>query len=253
MKSNTNLNIALTDSRLLLFLIIFVAAILRFWNFINIPFTHDEMSTLFRTRFDSFSDLIDLGVRTDTHPPGIQVFLYYWIKLFGDANWVVKLPFISMGLGLIWYVFLIGKKWFNDSVGLISASLITVLQFTVMYSQIARPYISGAFLIMGFTYYLSLLISTPKVKYFRNYALVVLFAILSAYNHHFSLLAVGLIGVQGLVFLDRKYILKYLSIAVVVAVFYLPNIEIFLSQLERGGVGDWLGVPGPGFILEFFS
>ncbi len=58
-----------------LLLILIVAAALRFWDLWELPFMHDEFSALFRTQYDSFSDLIRLGVvQNDSHPAGVQVF-----------------------------------------------------------------------------------------------------------------------------------------------------------------------------------
>ena len=58
--------------------ILVVAFLLRFFDLFNIPFTHDEFSTLFRTNFSSFSELIEKGVKIDAHPAGLQVFIYYY-------------------------------------------------------------------------------------------------------------------------------------------------------------------------------
>ena len=64
-----------------LVLILLFAAVLRFWNYFEIPFTHDEFSALFRTQFNSFSELIDKGIKIDGHPAGVQMFLYFWVKI----------------------------------------------------------------------------------------------------------------------------------------------------------------------------
>jgi hypothetical protein len=93
------------SNKLILFVILAAGAILRFWNFADIPFAHDEFSALFRTDFSNFSDLINYGVKPDGHPAGIQVFLYYWIFIFGATEWVVKLPFALMGVASIWVMY----------------------------------------------------------------------------------------------------------------------------------------------------
>ena len=60
-------------------LILLAAVILRFYNYGEIPFTHDEFSALIRTQYDSLGEVLRFGVMEgDTHPAGIQVFLYYW-------------------------------------------------------------------------------------------------------------------------------------------------------------------------------
>ena len=100
------------SNKLILFLIVLTGALLRFYNYAEIPFTHDEFSALFRLDFNSFSELIQKGVKIDGHPAGIHVFLYYWTKAFGSTEWVVKLPFTIFGIISIWLVYLIATKWF---------------------------------------------------------------------------------------------------------------------------------------------
>ena len=80
-------------------LIVIVGSVLRFYNFSELPYSFDEFSALFRTRFDNFRDLIYFGVKTtDTHPAGVQVFMYYWVKIFGESEMIVKFPFILFGI-----------------------------------------------------------------------------------------------------------------------------------------------------------
>ncbi|MFZ4414916.1 MAG: hypothetical protein ACOYOV_17650, partial [Bacteroidales bacterium] len=59
---------------ILIFIILAVGVILRFYKFTEIPFTNDELSALYRARFDSFHELIAKGVLIDGHPAGVQVF-----------------------------------------------------------------------------------------------------------------------------------------------------------------------------------
>lgn len=243
----------LTQTKYLLLLVILVGTIIRFWNYFNMPFTYDEMSALNRTGFSSFSDLIHQGVKVDAHPPLIQVFLNYWVAIFGKVEWIVKLPFVLMGIASLGLTYGIGKKWFNESVGLIASSFLTIMQFSVMYSLIARPYISGMFLLLMMVYYWSHLIQNPQEKYWKNWTLTLLFATLCAYNHHFSLLAAGIIGVTGLFLANKKETLKYVLLLPAGFLLFLPNLSIFLYQLNIGGVGAWLGPPTPSFIWDFLQ
>lgn len=119
-------------------IVLTVGTVLRFYGFPHIPFTYDELSAWGRTDFTSFRELIDHGVRGDGHPALIQVFLFYWRKLFGDSEASFKFPFLLMGIASIYLSYLLGKKWFSETTGLLSAAFVSVLQYTVMYSQIAR-------------------------------------------------------------------------------------------------------------------
>ena len=234
--------------------ILFIGSILRFYNYVEIPFTHDEFSALFRLNFDSFSELIEKGVKVDGHPAGVHVFLYYWTKVFGSSEWIVKLPFTIFGIVSIWIIYLIGKKWFNETVGLISAAFIASIQFTVIYSQIARPYISGMFFSLIMVYYWTLIIKTSEKNFFKNICLFVLASTICAYNHHFSLLFAVIVGLSGLFMIQKKYTLKYIISGLLIFMLYIPHLGIFFYQLNIGGIGGldgWLGKPTNDFIIQY--
>ena len=124
---------------IVLTLLLLLAAVLRLIHPFQIPFTTDELGALNRTEFNSFSELISKGVIIDAHPAGVQVFLYYWTKFFGYSEIAVKLPFIICGILSVLYVFRLGQAWFNSTTGLVCAAFVATVQYTIMYSQIARP------------------------------------------------------------------------------------------------------------------
>ena len=232
-------------------LILVVAAILRFFHFSEIPFTHDEFSALFRLDFSTFSDLIEKGVMVDFHPAGVQVFLYYYTHWFGTQEWVVKLPFALMGLGSVWYMYKLGKLWFHETAGLLSAALLASIQYAVMYSQIARPYISGLFFSLTMVYFWSQMIKSPQKGFLKNGILYVLSAALCAYNHHFSLLFVFIVGLTGVFMVEKEYRWRYIFFGLAVFVTYIPHLKVLFYQLSKGGVEGWLAKPNSDFFSEY--
>ena len=240
------------DKALLTFILL-VAAVLRFYNFGDIPFTHDEFSAIFRLKANSFSELIATGVKPDGHPAGVQVFLFYWTKIFGTTEWIVKLPFTMAGILSIPLIFSIGKNWFGKTTGFLSAAFLASLQYSVMYSQIARPYISGMFLCLVMVFFWTRLIKQPEKRFYLNAVALALSAAACAYNHHFSFLFAILVGISGLFFIQRKYLVKYVFIGITAAILYLPHINIFIYQLNKGGVEGWLAKPDNYFLLTYLS
>ncbi|MDR2409533.1 MAG: glycosyltransferase family 39 protein [Bacteroidales bacterium] len=232
-------------------LIALVAIATRFWNYIDLPLTHDELSALFRTRFDNFPDLIKNGVAIDVHPPLVQVFLYYWVQLFGTAEWIVKLPFTLCGLGSLIFAYLIGKRWFNHTVGLILAAFLSTMEYTVMYSQIARPYINGLFFTLAMVYFWTDLIQNPKKKNLLPAFFYVFFAVCCSYNHHLSLLFTAIVGISGLFFLRRKALIKYIIINACIVILFLPNLPLFFTQLKMGGAEGWLAKPHNDWLVGY--
>ena len=237
---------------IILSLIVVVAAILRFYDFSNLPLTHDELSAFYRLKFDSFGELIEKGVLTDTHPAGVQVFLYYWTMLFGFSDMVFKLPFVLFGLASIVVAFFVSKKWFNGTVGLLLAASMATLQFHVMYSQVARPYISGLFFAMLMVYFWSQIVFENKHKKFDSLAGWILCAAVCCYNHHLSLLFAFIVGLTGLFFLKKEIIKPYIISLVAILILYIPHVSIFLDQFGQGGL-EWLRAPGKDFIIEHLA
>ncbi len=239
--------------RLLIFLIITIGAVLRFYNYGAIPFTHDEFSAIFRTQFNNFHDLIAKGVVTDTHPAGVQVFLYYWVKLTGLSEPLVKLPFTIFSLISVYLIYSIGRRWFSATAGLISASFLAFLQYPVMYGQIARPYASGLFLVLLMVHFWTNLMLSPNRRYYLNLVAYILTSALCAYNHHFSLLFCGIVALTGVFMISKPRRISYILSWILILQLYVPHISIFLGQLKQGGIGGWLSKPRPDFILDYLG
>lgn len=247
--------LSITD-KVFLSVILLIAASLRLYHLDSVPFMHDEFSALSRTSYDSFSELIQQGIKIDSHPAGTQLFLYYMVKLFGWNEFWLKLPFALMGIASVFLIFKIGQQWFNTNVGLISAAFVTVSELFLFYSQLIRPYSSGLFCVLLFVYYWNRMLfidEKPSVKVCVGFALS---AFLSSQMHNFSLAQAGLIYLAGLLFLkkDNKLQIKaYLLSGVVALILFLPTSPIFYHQLfVNGGIGGWLSMPKASFIIDFF-
>lgn len=236
------------SGNLLLVFILLLAAVLRLWDLTSIPFSHDEFSALFRLRYDSLSDLIRDGVMTDAHPALVQVFLYAWTALFGRVEWVVKIPFLLMGIASVGLIYQLGKHWYNATAGALSASVFCFLQSAVLHSQAARPYSSGLFLVLGcmlaWEYY--------RLHGKRIYLAVMAVAMwLAALNHYFSLLEVTLFGLYAY-FITPANLRRNYSIAVAGAIIaFLPHIPVTLAQLGLGGIGEVLSPPDSAFLKNY--
>lgn len=237
----------------ILFLLL-IASILRFYKVIDLQYTFDELSALNRLEYSSFSELIKKGVMPDAHPALVQVFLYYYTSLFGTTEWLVKLPFIFTGIGSVYVVYSIGKRWFNETAGILTATLLACTQFFVFYSVTARPYISGLFLsLLVLKFWLEIVFNDSAKT--RHYLLFALFAALAALNHHFSMMFAGLCGLLGLFFIQKSNAIKYLLGCVGAVIIYSPHFSILLIQLKTGGIGvssgGWLNPPENDFIVNF--
>ena len=238
---------------ILLGVIMLVAAVLRLWKLGQIPFMHDEFSALLRTRFDNFHDFIQQGIMPDSHPIGVQLFLWGWVKLFGWSAFWVKLPFVLMGIGSIYLIYLIGRQWFNRKVGLFSAAFFAVSQFTIFYSQLARPYSAGLFfvLLMAVFWYKVVFGTKTTTKDYVGFALSAWACSLIQY---FSIAQAGLIFLTGLFFLPKERRKAYWLSGIAAVVLFAPTLPIFYQQLfVSGSIGGWLSAPKFTFFTDFLQ
>lgn len=238
-------------------LILFSCISLRFFPFFNYQFTLDELSGLGRTTFSSFDDLVEKGVKTsDTHPALIQILLFCFAKLFGYANWVIKLPFLLMSFGSIIYGYLFSLRNFSKQAGIFSSIILSFSLIFVFYAPIARMYVSGVFFSMALLFYFFEIFFLNHTKFF-NYFFLGLFALLSALNQHLNGLFALTLCASGLVFLNNSNFKSYLITCTVVVVCYLPHLPVTLYQFNIGGIGfdqgGWLPIPEKDALWQFLK
>jgi len=238
---------------LLIGVIVVVAAVLRLWKLGQVPFMHDEFSALLRIRFDNFHDFIQQGIMPDSHPIGVEAFLWLWVRIFGWSEFWVKLPFALMGIGSVYLIYLIGRQWFNRKVGLFSAAFFAVSQFTVFYSQLARPYSAGLFFVLLMALFWHKVVFGTKTTT-RDYVGFALSAWACSLMQYFSIAQAGLIFLTGLFFLPKERRKAYWMSGIGAVLLFAPTLPIFYQQLfVSGSIGGWLSVPKSTFLLDFIQ
>ena len=230
-----------------LFWILLVALGLRLVLLGSWSLSNDELSGLNRTSPDSYLEMLDYGVRSEGHPAGYHTFVYVWTGIFGTNTFLYRLPFALAGFLSVLLMYLIGNRWFNRSVGLAAAAAWAVLELPLLYSQLARPYALGMAAVLLLTWGWTR-IMLDKEKWW-NWAYIV-GAIACIYLHYFSFLMAGLLGLAGLLFVQKEWRLKFLLLQVGLLLTFLPHIGLFFDQLAQGGVGEWLDPPEIDFWYE---
>jgi len=250
----TNKGLNNRTSTFLLVAIIFLGFIIRLIHGLSYGFANDELSALSRLNFNNLHDLIINGIAVDAHPAFVQMFLFYWTKIFGTGLFAVRLPFILAGTIVIWVTYKTARFWSDNTSSLIAASIISFSGYPILYSELARPYAFGM-LFSTLTLYFFSRIFIGKKNSLKNFAGFSICVLASMYTHYFSLFVSGLIYASGLFFLNKKTIRNYLFSFFIILILYLPYLPIFLQQISYkgvGGPGGWLGAPGSTWLWDYF-
>lgn len=241
-----------------LFALIFLFGVtMRFIPVSHYQFSHDELSGLSRTIFPTFSQELNYGVMVlDTHPPLIQMFLWYWTKLFGYNEIAIKMPFLLCGVFAVYYLYRFCKSFFNDSTALISATVLSLSFIFLVYSSYARMYMPGVmFGVLLLNAIFKILFNTTVNN--KDYIFFSLLSLLCAYNHHLSCLFAATLAFLALFYLPKERLQKFILFCLVTLVLYLPQLPITLYQFSTGGlgtsVGGWLSVPRSSEIYFFIK
>ncbi|MCK4662421.1 MAG: glycosyltransferase family 39 protein [Bacteroidales bacterium] len=236
-------------NEIILAIIILIGCILRFYNCAEMSLGNDELSILSRLQYDNFKQLITEGVYPDGNPAGIQVFMYYWTKLFGFSVLSIRIPYIIAGIFSIFIIYLISSLWFNKQVGLFTAVSIAVLQFPLFYSQIARMYSIGLLFSLLTVYFWTKLLFTDNQKNIKILIAYILSSVACFYIHYFSFLFAIIVGLTGLLFLKRTNYKIYLIGLISPLILFLPHLKITLHQFGSKDVG-LLSVPKANWLME---
>lgn len=226
---------------LLFAILLFLALVLRLTVLIDFPFTHDELSMLYRIGYDDFATLIKEGVLTDVHPAGIQVFYHYYAKWFGESELIIRIPPLLCHLLALYLLYQLSRKLFSHEAALLAVAAWSVMQYALYYSLQARPYAFGGLAVMLLVYsFYHLVYAEEKQVHFKSVAGMAIGTAMAAYFHHLAALWVVVFYVFALL-LFRNRVRKWTFAAGAVGfLLYVPHLPIFFKQLKMGSSEAWL-------------
>lgn len=201
----------------MIYLILLLGLILRLIS-LNQSLWLDETTTALVSKM-SLGDLFTKFLPGDFHPPLYYLLVKYWVAIFGNSEFLLRLPSVFFGVATIYLIFLIGKEVFGRNVGLMASVLLATSGLHVYYSQEARMYSLATFLV-------SLAFFTFLKKKWLVLSLVLLLVGLTDY--------VSLFVVPVFLLLSYKQWKKLLLTLAPLAVGFLIWTPIFISQLNAG-------------------
>ena len=94
-------------------------------------------------KFDAAKNLQQVSeglLRTDTHPPLYFWLMHYWMRVWGDSIFAVRLFSVLLGLFSVFLAYRLTLRLFHQQAANFAALLVSVSAFSVRYSQEARAY-----------------------------------------------------------------------------------------------------------------
>ena len=231
-------------------LCLFIGVLLRLGWPAEMSFINDELSTWSKVNYDSVAAVIDNIKAVDSHPVGMYVFVYYWTLLFGYSEWAIKLPFFLFSFVSMYWVYSLAQRWFSKQAALIVLAYFVSLQFPIWWSGIARQYQSGLFCGLWMVHCWSKILIENDVR--KRYWLgFVLAGAACMYNHYFSLIFAATVGVSGLFWVKKSYLIRYIGAGLAMLLLFAPHWPITIYQLTNADGHLWYAVPDASFFGEY--
>lgn len=210
-----------------LIVIIILGAFLRFFSLTTRPFNGDE-GLIALTVSNGFLNIFTKSA-LDVHPPLLHILTYLSTQCFGINEWSVRLPSVLAGIGIIYFGWLLARKFINEKIALILAFLLAICPYLIYFSQEARMYsLFGFFSLVSFYYFLTV---TEKPK-FINFFLYIVSSILMIYAQYlgFFVLFIQFIYLLANYKKIKQYWLGWLASFIVILLTFLPQSFIFYRQ-----------------------
>lgn len=230
-----------------LFVVLSLGAALRLYGLDVQSLWNDELSAWRRSNYDTLAEVMARGIPPD-HPPGYQIFLYYWMRLVGDSEMALRLPSALAGIAAISAIFLLGRKLYSAKEGVIAAAFTAVLWAPLYYSQEARANMIVMLLVILSIYWLIDIWQAIRQGEKMPVTAVVgylLTTVTMAYLHYFGLFFVLLQATFMALYFWRQpktwWRLCLLYGAILLA--YLPWITQATHTLAAGS-SNWTSKPG---------
>jgi uncharacterized membrane protein len=106
----------------------------------------------------------------DLHPPFYQIFMFGWIRCFGDSELSVRTPPLLFGLGSILLTYALTARMAGKKTALLASFFLAASPVHIWYSQEARSYSSLLFfLLLSLLAYLELKAENPRRIWYLVY------------------------------------------------------------------------------------
>ena len=167
---------------LLLGIIIIFAAFLRVFMLGSKGFWVDEIQSTAFSQND-ISTMLRYISQTEFSPP-LNYLVLHFVSLLGKTEFIFRLPFAFSGILTVFVAYKFGSLLFTKKEGLITAFLLAISPFHIIYSRDARMY--SLFTLFSLLSYLFFYIAVKKNKW-SHWLFYSLSTSLSLYTHYFTL------------------------------------------------------------------
>src|SRR3989344_1555168 len=227
-----------------LIVIVLIGGILRIVDLGTESLWNDEILSVDHASQPTAADVVEHVKNREAAPPGHYLVLHYWILLFGDADFSVRLLSVLFSVASIVLLYIVTRLYFSERTALIAALLFATSMSQVLYAQEARLYSMFTFLVLMTTYFFfrGFMVRT----HILHRVLYVVALIAALYTNYLAGVVIVFYGF--LLLWNRRATLRWMMLTACALLLSAPLAFIVADQFARanGGLSEVLlsyGVP----------
>lgn len=240
----------MNKNKVLVFLILVVAAAVRLYNLAAASLWHDEAFSALLINY-SWGEMFH-RIALDVHPPLYYVLLRFWADIFGHSLFALRGFSAFFGVAAVFMTYMFVKTAFKrENLALVSALLMAVSPFQIQFVTEARMYTLGCFLVVSAAYFLVKALEAQRANFSRGkiWTYWIVFALCNVgmfYTHYYLFFSAFALGLYVLYFLHRNYgwnlrEYKYALISYLLLILaYVPWLKTFSEQFGRVQDTYWI-------------
>jgi len=193
-------------------------------------------------------DLFHVFANQENNPPLYFLIMHWWIMLFGDSEFSLRLPSVIFGCLAVIMIYRVGKNMFNEDTGVLGCILLTLSAFHIAFSREARTFSLTVLLTLLSVYFLIKILQKNSGKmYFASY---LLFSCLLMYSHIYGIFIIisqNIFVITSFFFPSRKRTLQprqWIILQAILTILFSAWIPIFLDRISFVQAGFWIKQPG---------
>jgi len=218
----------------------------------------EEVCSWHSASYSTFAGLWQGDRAWNFYPPGYRLLLNGIMSLFGDAEWILRLPSAIAGVLAVPMIYILGARLFSEREGLVAAGILSLSVFPIYYAQESRPYSLLILSVIASSVAWTWIIEAWTEK--RSAPLLVLIGcftanVACAYLHYFGLFFVFLQGIVSFLLCARNFsgLARAGSFYLLSAIAFAPWLPTMLWQFRRQEVGPQNPKPGANIVVSFYE
>lgn len=240
------------NPRLILWLILGVALVVRLLGIASRPIWYDEAFSILFSEKGPLAMLHGTLATTgsgaaDIHPLTYYTLLWLWMRIFGESLISVRVPGILVGLATIFCLHELILELVDERTALMAALLLALSPFHIHYSQEIRMYALLALWLILAAYAYTKAMKTGRKSWWAVFAVS---AALAQYTHNLAAFFLISLALYPALRRDFQTLKRVIVSGLAALLLYLPWLVNLLSQFAKVENAYWIERPD---LSRFFT